>query len=460
MTFTSEWRVVKFLIAPGGSPSSAGYGGATSSASAMCSYYGNSSYYYNGAETGCVDIASGNGTWDGTLGGTVANLHSGSYFSDDVPVGTKVCYAAGVYPASSYSTHETSQASMAANDAAMQIGTALPIWRYGEPACVTVGKKPKVEILGAGMNIPGMVSTSQTVKSFGGTGNALAMLTNLERRVYGSWSEYETVAGGAIKTSAGGLTGTATGAATGSYGLSTNGTYSRPEIKQWSRETITNSNDSALGNYVKAALPTIATRLSDDCGNIPNCTFSTASNIGGNSMSSGQTKVWSVSGNATISGNITYQEGPYGNINDLPQAVIIVRGNLIIGAGVTQIDAWVIVTGTIYTCNNISSVSSLNNSTCASKLVFNGPVSAGKIKLMRTAGSGVNNSLRTSCSQGINSCASSGKTVYGYNQWQDASGDPAEVFNLRADAYMWAFNQSLLGGQARTTYVREVAPRY
>jgi hypothetical protein len=497
-TYDTKWRVVKFLTT--GTPTGAGYSGSYDaagstydSAAAVCGYYGNSNYYYNGHETGCVDIKSGNETFDGTLGGIAAPLalpNSGKYFADDVPVGTKVCYALAMWPATSYDKDTTSQATQNANDAAMQVSTSQPYWRFSQAQCVEVGKKPKVEILGAGMNIPGFVSTSQTVKSFGGS-SAYAMLIDLSRRLYGSWSEYETVAGGEIKaqtrTDLLGMTGTATGAGTGSYGLCTamvtpcgaNSNSGRPEIKQWSRETITNSNSSLLGHYVKAALPTIASRLSAGCTSIMVMTCANTDLSGGWTDFSGDkpTKVWAVSGNAVLNGNILYGNGTYDDISKLPQAVIIVNGDLTIAENVTQIDAWVIVSGTLNTCGAVSSVAGLRNDTCAKKLVFNGPVSAGNIKLMRTAGSGVNNSLRPSdCSSGIDSRTTmpagslSGQTVYTYGDEfdsrytaycnRDASGDPAEVFNLRADAYMWAFNQSLLGGQARTTYVREVAPRY
>jgi hypothetical protein len=37
---------------------------------------------------------------------------------------------------------------------------------------------------------------------------------------------------------------------------------------------------------------------------------------------------------------------------------------------------------------------------------------------------------------------------------------PAEIFNLRADAYIWAFNQAQRYSEAVVTYMRELAPRY
>jgi hypothetical protein len=40
------------------------------------------------------------------------------------------------------------------------------------------------------------------------------------------------------------------------------------------------------------------------------------------------------------------------------------------------------------------------------------------------------------------------------------SATPAEVFNLRADAYLWAFRQVENYSQAFVTFQREVAPRW
>lgn len=444
-SYDSQWKIIKYLVPPGGSAGGAGFGGNSD----LCSVYPHSSYIYNNAETGCVNVASGGGVFNPGS----ANVHSDAYFADDVPVGTQVCYAMGVYPASSYGPHGNSQD----NNAATGGSPSNPVWRYGNPSCVTIGKKPKVEILGSGLSTPGTVSTSQTLKSYGSGGNALAIMKDTSRRLYGSWSEYETVGGNVVKTSTG-LTGTATGAGTGSYGLASGS--SRPDIGKWSRQTITNTSDDNLGRYTRASLATAQTRFSNSCGNVASCQHSTSSIIGNVVVPRGQTLIWSVDGSATINGNITYENGAYSSLGELPQAIIIVNGNLNIEPQVTQIDAWIIVTGTLNTCTGFNIGSSGINA-CNNKIVFNGPVATGKVALNRTGGSGVNNSLRNAgCGQGINSCHGTGRTVYTYNGNEDASGDPGEVFNLRSDAYLWAYYHSLAGGQARTTYVREVPPRF
>gem|GEM_PF-2849216 len=482
ITHPTQWRLVKFLIAPGGSVNGAGFsatgGDAPGTAANMCQYYRGSAltYTYNGANIACVDIASGSGeifNQGGNLRGERKQVLRDNYFADDVPPGTQICYATGVYPASSLGVHDNIQDTEEKNRTAMEFNEGEARWRYGEPKCVTVGKKPKVQIMGAGTNIPGDVSTSQTIKSFGSAGNALAMLQDMQRRIYGSWSEFEIVAAGSVKTSAAGagLTGMASGAAFGSYGLCLvlgtdcgTSSGSRPEVMEWSRQTIGNEGGN-LGGYRKAVLATLETRIGgsqSDCtdgntGLLNGCEYRRDLSSGAH-IGRGETAVW-VTGSAVIRGDITYEEGSYTSLDDLPQAVIIVHGDLVVASNVTRIDAWLIVRGTINTCDAWRIGLGINQ--CNNKLVFNGPVSAGRIQLNRTGGSGVNNRLRNNgCAEGINSCHGTGKTVYPYNTADDASGDPAEVFNLRGDAFLWAFQQALRGGQARTTYVREVAPRF
>ena len=451
----------------------------------VCSFYSPLiTYTYNNANLGCVNLASGSQVIPGgnnSDGGSIERTISGLY-APDVPPGTQVCHALTIFPASSWGRSSDNQSTEQRNDEATNTSPANPYRWWSEPQCYTVGKQPMVQVLGAGLNVPGNVSTSQTIKSFGpigGTSDPLAVLTDNHRRVYGAWSQFEIVAGGDIRTSANGLTGMASGSAFGSYGLCTTMTSScapgsggRPDEQDWSRQTITNYGVDALGGYVRTLLPTIETRIAAECtpgntGLINGCEFRggasgewiVGTGIGGVNLGRGQVRVWHVSGNATITGNITYSEGPFNGPGELPQAIIVVTGDLFIMPNVTRIDAWIIVNGTIDTCFGWRIGMGIN--ACNNKLVFNGPVSAGRISLNRTGGAGVNNSLRTfGCGEGINSCHGTGPTVYGIVPGRDNSGDPAEVFNLRGDTFLWAYYQSLRGGQARTTYVREVAPRF
>jgi hypothetical protein len=62
----------------------------------------------------------------------------------------------------------------------------------------------------------------------------------------------------------------------------------------------------------------------------------------------------------------------------------------------------------------------------------NGPVVTGKLVLNRTAGSGTG----------------------------AQSGDPAERFNLRPDAFLWARLQATGNDKAQTVYSTELPPRF
>jgi len=367
----------------------------------------------------------------------------------------------------------------------MSRATSEPVWRYGEPVCVIVGKRPKVEFLGAGVKAygsirtvrsSGNISTSQSTKSRGAATTVSALLTNTDRLLYGSWSEYEAVTAGRIQTD-GDMMGTATGAATGNYGL----VGSRLPVNNWSRQTITNADENNFGDYTKSLLSNISIRLHPNCSedeSMLNVCSKRRDLING-MTNVDSTYVQVVDGNATIRGNITYANGADSDIVQLPQAIIYVKGDLNIHPNVTRIDAWLIVEGVINTCATVDGIrgfviahSNQNQhregyNNCNNKLVFNGPVIAGKVLLNRVGGSGVNNSLRNGfCHIGINSCASTGPSVYNTmgqthidNSRRDTSGDPAEVFNLRSDAFLWSLNQAIESGQIRNTYTREAAPR-
>ncbi len=161
----------------------------------------------------------------------------------------------------------------------------------------------------------------------------------------------------------------------------------------------------------------------------------------------------------------------------LPQ-ILIFADNIEITSDVTRIDAWLISDdGTLNTCNeftinstdgtrafrhgggNYDNMQTANGGAakCYKTLVVNGPIFTSKIKLYRTAGNfhaigstGNSNDVlyRSVGSTGNNSDTSKG------------SGSPAEIFNMRADAYIWAYNQAQRYSEAVVTYTRELAPRY
>ena len=173
--------------------------------------------------------------------------------------------------------------------------------------------------------------------------------------------------------------------------------------------------------------------------------------------------------NVTITSNIEYANGPFTNVSQIPQLVII-ADNITIAAGVTRVDAWLIAKndttaagvsrgayGAIATCDQQSGSSgsngmaqwlatpngsgtnytASNNSRltighCTSQLRINGPVIASKLYLRRTAGSGP----------------------------AADSGTPAEIISLRPDAYLWAREHMSPGLVYQNVNERELPPRY
>ena len=465
-THPTKWRFVQFELAPEQNLINEN-GGFASSSNGLCSFYGgtcvdsgteSSSSFYNDSPNGASTRNNGNTTSVGTAINFTVPANA--------PLGTRFCFATGVYPASSWGRHDVGQQN---NSEAMDYDTTLPAsrkeWRFGTPKCIVVAKQPKVQFFGAGVHVRGGdISTAFNSKSINGT-----------TTTYGSWSEYEALARDSI-------IGLSTGGALGNYGF--RGANNASPIN-WNRQTITNSNMSQLGRYERTAIPNITRMLGVACSGTSLNSCAKRRNLsGGGTIGNGDTAVWVVDGDATISGDITYHNGPFDNdISRIPQAIIWVRGNLNIAPNVKQIDAWVVVDGEIDTCpGHTISTSASNRITsnhldgrsgggpCGNKLVFNGPVEARSIQLKRTAGSGTDN--RGGCSD-ANCRYSSGPSVYDKNftiassndvvantSGRDTSNDPAEVFNLRGDAFLWALRQAMMSGHVRTTHTREIAPRF
>ena len=154
---------------------------------------------------------------------------------------------------------------------------------------------------------------------------------------------------------------------------------------------------------------------------------------------------------------------------ELPQ-VLIFAGNIAINENVTRIDAWLVVeNGEINTCNgysvggNLAAHDGYNRygwGNCYKTLVVNGPIYAKSLTLNRTAGSYHGG--------GEGSATGALSDVRNRKYGSDGAGDdanqgsisPAEIFNLRADVYLWAYNQAQRYSEAVVTYTRELAPRY
>ena len=329
----------------------------------------------------------------------------------DLEAGTRVCFALSLKPHSSTDAR----------------------WMHSKPLCTTVGKRPKVQVWGGDLSVRGKIETSTSVKNLGGT------------KVFGSWVEY-----GAFSI------GTNTNFASGA-GL--NGQTNNAQ-SAWSKFTFANVDDAgapSYGNYATATnfrpAPNVASYFAALPGKQPvgtgsvdlgSLTFPTGSTpvvrtagnlqITGGDIGVGKSVVILATGTVTITGNITYTTADLTNVRQIPQVVIIANNINIKGSdaanAVRQIDAWLVASGTINTCYDFTG--NLTTNKCGTPLIVNGPVVTNKLVLNRTAGSGTG----------------------------AQSGDPAERFNLRPDAFLWAQLQASGNDKAQTVYSTELPPRF
>lgn len=346
-------------------------------------------------------------------------------FSSDLPPvvpGDLICYALSVSP----------------------YGTTGSGWRHSTPRCVKIGKQPKMQVWGgdvrAGRAMSGVTASL-------GLANIVTSTSAKSDSTFGSWVEYGASA-----------TGTISGFGSGSA-FAPSGGMQNANTCSWSVLSFVNTEKRAAGCSINSKIGSYTdNRMIPDIASSFGVQSSTPSVSGTVNVSSlaGVNKAltdiiisggtiakgrWAViyapNNNVTISGDIRYVNGPFKVLEDIPQLVIIAK-NIAIDSSVTQVDSWLIAKarnngteGTINTCREKGLIGSLSINDCTKLLTVNGPVMANKLYLRRTGGSG------------------SGPT----------SGDPAERFNLRPDAYMWAYTRANSTQRANTVYVQELPPR-
>ena len=401
---STRWEITKIVVQPGAAIPHNVAGG-TISGTAPCQSGGGaaSGNHFQGAGATCDYVTGGDRTFN--LGTT--SLLANDVNVGDVPAGTRVCFALSVRPRSNTDGN----------------------WAHSRPLCAIISKKPKLQVWGGDISVRGDVETATSRKDLGGM------------KTFGSWVEYGLLAIGQNRgmASGSGLNGGHDGA-----------------VDQWNKLTFANIDNSGANSYGYYSLP-IRPALSGQFINNPssgapganlgslnsgtykgaNATIS-ASDVGQDGSGKGKTIIIVATGTVTINGNITYK-GPGGsdnftNADQLPQVIIIANAINITG-GVNRIDAWLLTTGTngtINTCSDVATNAPLTIDICSGPLTVNGPIETAHLYLRRTAGSGTGS----------------------------ASGDPAETFNLRGDAYVWARNREGEAGKAQTVYSVELPPRF
>lgn len=425
---TAQWQVSTFALPPGSGIPAGGQSSAVPT-----------TFYGNGATT----VTSGS---QGFGRGVTALTNSLSQTIPDRPVGWRVCYALSVQP---YTQSDGR-------------------WNHSTPACVTVSKKPKVQVLGSDL-----IVGSGSATNVGGTANITTSKTTKSGQTFGSWAEYGIVASGLVTNSVG--EGMSSGAGY-ARGAATN-ELCRLSILTFSIAAPGNANCAPVGNYTKATIaPNVSTRfpinvtaanarpgvpanpaiMPTDTLSVPNATVNVVGNnlsghyqvpagvtnltvTGGDPIPKGRWIVINApSATVTITGDIRYTGDALNSLADIPQ-VVIIANNIIVAEGVQHIDAWLVavgsgVNGRVNTCGagGVTETSALVYTQCSDTLTVNGPVIANHLIMRRTAGSGTG----------------------------PASGEPAEVFNLRADAYLWATEYNLKGGRLPTVSTKELPPRF
>ena len=409
----SDWKLTQIVMAAGNNLSNTSGGNSFSS---PCDYFDPSHI-----SSSCQPALSGNNNTVFDLSG---NAVSGDALSTYVgntgssAIGTKICYVMSVKSRSS---------SLSAGEDTR--------WAHSASRCLIISKNPKVQILSSDLLTRGLVKTSTTDKNVGGI------------RRFGSWTEYGVLAPGLIL-------GMASGSAYAGSGLVDSAlcNYSKLSFANVRLGGAGCENDPVtIGNYNNlSSIPNVAVSFSSSgmavfdevvANNLPKNSPDSVTDIyhavgdlilDASTLSAGRSIVIKVSGTVTITGDQEYNDGPYNRISQIPQLVIIAN-KIVINSNVTKVNAWLVAhndakTGEIYTCQIVGDTASK----CKDKLIVNGPVMTDKLYLYRTAGS----------------------------ESGDASGEPAEVFNLRSDAYLWALLQAKNGNHIRTVYTTELPPRY
>jgi hypothetical protein len=405
----SQWEITKITVKPGKKAPHEDEG-PTAASEAPCQGNGGapSGNYFQSGDASCQNVGKGSGVFD--VGSPAQNLKPGASDIDigDIPVGTRVCFALSVQP-------------RANNDGN---------WAHSKPICTVVGKKPKVQVWGGDLGVRGKIETSTSVKAISGS-----------QRTFGSWVEYGAFSVGANNRFASG---------SGLVNQISN------DQDAWSNLTFANRNDAGahvFGQYTTGtgfrSLPNIASFFSGSSnkqpvgsgsvdlssisfGNGEAVVVRTANDvtITSSNIPAGRSVVIVASGTVTIDGDISYANGPFTDIRQIPQVVIIAE-NIHIKDGIGHIDAWLVANNIIDTCYNVE-MNQLTSNKCNVRLEVNGPIVTNRLILKRTAGSDTG----------------------------DQSGDPAERFNLRPDAYLWASFQARGSNKAQTVYTIELPPRF
>ena len=283
-----------------------------------------------------------------------------------------------------------------------------PNLRTSTLECALVGVIPSLQVWGSDVRVGSGFVTGDDQSS-----SVKSLLTFVNGSYKGSWGEYGVTAPAEI-----------TNFASGS-GL--NVPLATSLQSDWSKLTFANTSFAGtFGNFassnVLGQIPDVKTYLTNAAAkaNLTIKSLNGPQDINGYQADT----VYIVNGDVTIRSDI--KNTSVNVLANLKQMVIIAN-NIYIDPSVGQVDAWLIAPGgKIDTCV-MAGDQRLSTSDCNKFLKINGPLMADSVVPRRTSGGGT---------------------------------DPAEVLDLRGDAYMWARKVSEANGSIHTTYLRELPPRY
>lgn len=424
----TQWQISMMKIAPGSAMPSYTKPGGFAINSDPCSYYGFGADCSSSKITGITSGSGGVTYQKGSIS------FSQSTIIPDVEAGTKYCLAFSVKP----STSENSNDSDTVNDSR---------WSHSSfnssSNCFVVAKKPKVQVWGGDLVVGHKFSDNAKVNTDISNVKTNSVYKSNLNRTFGSWSEYGIFANGTIKAMASGA----------AFNNNAVAVVRSPNLcyltyLSFIHNNSPDCNDNGyykIGDYIKDFSSSFnahgTTKLVGDVNldTIGDGVFE-AGNIDIKSSSEiyGKSIVIKSDGVVKINSNIKYKDMTYSNIDEIPQVVIIAK-NIIIGDGVTNLDAWLIANnegltdGYIETCESGSTGSTnLTAFKCKEPLTINGAIASKRLYLERTYGA----------APGVD------------------SGKPAEILNLRADAYLWSYSQASKNGNIVTVYTYEAPVRF
>lgn len=384
----TEWRMSQLVVRAGGSISNTGGG---ENINDPCVFWSGS--------TSCNDSDRGTGR---VINPGRLSLGSTEQLVGDLDAGDKICWGLSVR---AYSH----------NSPAGQ-------WRHSSLVCLTVAKTPKIQFWGADARSSGQVTTART---------------QVGLQMYGSWAEYGIMSQSAVNSASGAML--------------SSGADGRPTTDDQGLNPLTFANSGGVyGSYGVVPPTNLTASFTDtstgslisgtvDLSSLDSGEYRATGNmrLSGN-VSSGKRIIIKTTGAVEITGNITYDNGPYSSLSAVPQLVISAN-SIAISESVNEVNGWMIANRAsgsyVSTCGTVASAATwtngLSSTVCNQPLRVNGVIVTNHLYLRRTFGA-------DRASRHI----------------------PAETLNLRPDVYLWTSSESGNSGAISTMKIRELPPRY